>query len=57
MADESIRKYNRWLQEGGNIKDMEAERAKLRNRITKDSNYLLKVILNQAKPYQLKTLR
>lgn len=30
FADESIRKYNRWLQEGGNIKDMEAVRSQLR---------------------------
>lgn len=34
FADESIRKYNRWLQEGGNIKDMEAERSHLRDRLS-----------------------
>ena len=38
VADDSIRKYNRWLQEGGNIKDMEFERSKLRERISEDSD-------------------
>lgn len=37
LADESIRKYNRWLQEGGSIKDMEAERSKLRDRLSEDT--------------------
>lgn len=32
-ADESIRKYNRWLQHGGSIKDMETERSNLRERL------------------------
>lgn len=39
MADESIRKFNRWLQEGGNIKDMEAERSKLRDRLNEETTY------------------
>ena len=30
FADESIRKYNRWLQEGGEIKDMESARSQIR---------------------------
>jgi DNA mismatch repair protein MutS2 len=34
FADESIKKYNKWLQEGGNIKDMEKERNALRERIS-----------------------
>jgi DNA mismatch repair protein MutS2 len=38
VADESIRKYNRWLQQGGNIKDMEAERAMLRERLSESSD-------------------
>lgn len=46
VADESIRKYNRWLQEGGNIKDMEAERSKLRSKISEDDKPLKK----KAKP-------
>ncbi len=50
FADESIRKYNRWLQEGGNIKDMEAERGALRERLS-DSN----ADLQQNRPKQGKT--
>ncbi len=34
VADESIRKYNRWLQQGGSIKDMEEERTNLRERLS-----------------------
>ncbi len=34
FADESIKKYNRWLQEGGNIQDMEIERNALREKIS-----------------------
>ncbi|NLL73523.1 MAG: endonuclease MutS2 [Clostridiales bacterium] len=42
VADESIRKYNRWLQEGGNIKDMEAERSQLRDKLREDNKPLKK---------------
>jgi DNA mismatch repair protein MutS2 len=38
VADESIRKYNRWLLNGGNIKDMEAERSLIRDRLSEDSD-------------------
>ncbi|TAH71541.1 MAG: endonuclease MutS2 [Anaerolineaceae bacterium] len=38
VADESIRKFNRWLQQGGSIKDMEAERANLRDRLSESSD-------------------
>lgn len=38
FADESIRKYNRWLQEGGNIKEMEAARSQIRDRLSEDSD-------------------
>ena len=38
VADESIRKYNRWLQQGGSIKDMEAERSGLRERLKDNSD-------------------
>jgi DNA mismatch repair protein MutS2 len=38
LADESIRKYNRWLQQGGSIKDMEAERASLRERLNESTD-------------------
>ncbi len=34
FADQSIRRYNKWLQEGGHIKDMESERADLRERLS-----------------------
>lgn len=34
FADQSIRRYNKWLQEGGSIKDMEAERNSLRERLS-----------------------
>lgn len=33
FADQSIRKYNKWMQEGGSIKDMENERSSLRERL------------------------
>ncbi len=42
LADSSIRKYNQWLQHGGSIKDMEAERAKLRERINDNSDLPLR---------------
>lgn len=42
FADESIRKYNRWLQEGGSIKNMEAERSQLRDRLSDDNKPLKK---------------
>lgn len=38
FADESIRKYNRWLQEGGNIKEMEAVRSQIRDFIHADTD-------------------
>lgn len=34
FADQSIRRYNKWLQEGGSIKEMEEERSKLRERLS-----------------------
>lgn len=34
FADQSIRKYNKWMQEGGNIKDMENERNSLRGKLS-----------------------
>lgn len=41
-ADQSIRKYNKWLQEGGSIKDMENERNELRGRLSESESSLLK---------------
>jgi MutS2 family protein len=37
FADQSIRKYNKWMQEGGNIKDMENERNSLREKMNKNN--------------------
>lgn len=37
FADQSIRKYNKWIQEGGNIKDMENERNSLREKVNKNN--------------------
>lgn len=34
FADQSIRKYNKWLQDGGDIKDMESERNTLREKLS-----------------------
>lgn len=45
-ADQSIKKYNKWLQDGGNIKDMEAERNTLRERMKNNEKDLYK---NQKK--------
>lgn len=58
VADESIRKYNKWLQEGGNIKDMEAERSLLRERIIKDDDTLVNRVTktgSKPDPSSLKT--
>lgn len=49
FADESIRKYNRWLQEGGNIKDMEQERNSLRGRLSDSESTLEKNRRKQGK--------
>jgi DNA mismatch repair protein MutS2 len=49
FADQSIRNYNKWLQEGGNIKDMEAERNSLRERLSDSESALLKSKQKQAK--------
>lgn len=37
-ADESIKKYNKWLQDGSSIKDMEQERNALREKINKNAS-------------------
>ncbi len=40
FADQSIRRYNKWLQEGGHIKDMENERSGLRERLSESEGPL-----------------
>ncbi len=42
FADQSIRRYNKWLQEGGNIKEMESERNNLRGRLSDSEAGLIK---------------
>lgn len=56
-ADESIRKYNRWLQEGGNIKDMEAERGSLRDKLSDSEAPLQKNRNSKGKKANSKNLR
>jgi len=34
FADQSIKKYNKWMQEGGNVRDMENERNSLREKLS-----------------------
>ena len=40
MADESIRKYNKWMKDGGMAKEMEKERAALREELNKTGSTL-----------------
>lgn len=56
-ADESIRKYNKWLQEGGNIKDMEQERNDLRERLQGSEALLFRQIKKQNKASTAKDLK
>ncbi len=56
-ADESIRKYNRWLQEGGNIKDMEAERGNLRERLSESEETLQRNRVKSGKKAATKDIR
>lgn len=42
FADQSIRRYNKWMQEGGSIRDMEVERNSLRERLSDSESELLK---------------
>ncbi|HKL79052.1 MAG TPA: endonuclease MutS2 [Mobilitalea sp.] len=57
FADESIRKYNRWLQEGGNIKDMEAERGSLRSQLSDSESSLQKNRDSKGKKANSKNLK
>ena len=56
-ADESIRKFNRWLQQGGNVKDMEEERAKLREKLGDSSDLPIVNAPKSGKKVDLKTLK
>ncbi|SFR71909.1 endonuclease MutS2 [Anaeromicropila populeti] len=49
FADESIRKYNKWMKEGNVQKDMEEERAALRGHLDKTKNHLSKSTVQKKK--------
>lgn len=57
FADQSIKKYNRWLQEGGNIKDMELERNSLRERVSDSEDLAEKNRRKQGKKTLSKDLK
>ena len=57
FADQSIRRYNKWLQEGGSIKEMENERGILRERISISEGTLKKDPAKQAMAPSSKSLR
>ena len=57
FADQSIRKYNKWLQDGGNIKDMESERNSLRERLSESDKPASKNTSRKGKEGSLKNLR
>ncbi len=57
FADQSIRRYNKWLQEGGSIKEMENERGILRERISNSEGTLKKDPAKQAMAPSSKSLR
>jgi DNA mismatch repair protein MutS2 len=57
FADQSIRRYNKWLQEGGNIKDMENERNTLRERLSDSESKLLKEKQKNVKAPSAKSLK
>ncbi len=57
FADGSIRKYNRWMSEGGSIKDMEAQRTILRERLNEDSNLPKKSPTKPGKKVSLKAIK
>jgi DNA mismatch repair protein MutS2 len=56
-ADQSIRKYNKWMQTGGNIKDMESERGGLREKLNDQQMSQVKKAATQKKRTQVKDLR
>ena len=56
-ADQSIRRYNKWLQEGGSIKDMEAERNSLREKLSGSETSLAKKPQKQVKNPASKDLK
>lgn len=57
FADQSIRKYNKWMQEGGNIKDMENERNSVREHLSGYEKSQQKRQQMQGKRIDLKSLK
>ncbi len=57
FADQSIRRYNKWLQEGGDIKDMENERNSLRERLSDSESNLIKDKKKNTKAPSAKNLK
>jgi DNA mismatch repair protein MutS2 len=57
FADQSIRRYNKWMQDGGSIKDMEAERNSLRERLSDSESAILKSKQKQRKATPSKDLK
>ncbi len=57
FADQSIRKYNKWLLEGGDIKDMESERSAIREHIKTGDRSSQKDRNKQTKKVNLKNLK
>ncbi len=57
FADQSIRRYNKWLQEGGDIKEMENERNTLRERLSDSEKNQMKNKQKSAKAASAKNLR
>lgn len=57
FADQSIRRYNKWMQEGESIKDMENERNSLRERLNDSEKALYKNKPKKSKPAASKDLR
>ncbi len=57
FADQSIRRYNKWLQEGGDIKDMENERNSIRERLNDSEKLAAKKAPKKTKAISAKNLR
>lgn len=57
FADQSIRRYNKWLQEGGDIKDMENERNSIRERLNDSEKLTAKNASKKTKTISAKNLR
>ena len=57
FADQSIKKYNKWLQDGGQIKEMELERNTLREKLSQSESSIQKGQRKQTKKTTAKDLK